>query len=127
MPILMIPISVFYFGKFSWLSVFSNLCLAWTWELLWIPLGFVLPIVGVVPSGVRFVVLDGVGGLWNFFENLHLWSEPYVRSSVCTVVKLTAPEVFLIELICLLLLSVLARCINSDNDVGILAGNIETI
>ena len=68
MPVLILPLSAFFFAKISTLASVHALLLGWLWDLLLIPVGFLCPLVVVIlpasASRALLALLESAWGIW---------------------------------------------------------------
>lgn len=57
-PIIILPTLVFFFGRASTIAPISNICLGFIWEIFFIPLGFVIPLMPRFSLGTLESVLE---------------------------------------------------------------------
>jgi Competence protein len=104
MPLLVLPLTAFLFAKISLTAPLHSLMLSWLWDLLLIPLGFLLLLcLGGLPEVPRQIVLQGAEHFWAGIDRLHevvprllpTWQVSSVRPTWKELVLLEAFLVFL--------------------------------
>lgn len=109
-PVLMLPVTCFFFGRISLLAPFYQTLLGWIWDLFLIPFGFALPfVVMAIPiESARTFLLWALERSWNIWLWLHELLQQTVGNVNLVSVRPKWLELFLIEslLIGLLLYSV---------------------
>ncbi len=68
MPVLTAPLSAHFFAKLAWLAPVANFLLGGLWGVVWLPLGFLAPLLGVCfPHSLA----NGAERLWSGFMAAH--------------------------------------------------------
>lgn len=100
MPIFLLPISAFFFGKVSLLSPLSNMVLCWLWSVLLIPFCFGCPwLIALMPAHLRVYVFRPIEAFWQYFEYGHAAAEAWVSGGYVTVIRPTWLELLSVELL----------------------------
>ncbi len=90
MPVLLWPLTAFIFGKVSLLAPLNGLLFGWIWGLVWVPLGFVSPVLPWVPFGS--FLLAGLESLWQLsLQQEAVWGH-WMSRGYWSVVRLTWAE-----------------------------------
>ena len=98
MPILLMPITAFFFSRLSFFSPFWNLILSGLWSVVVIPAAFLLPpLVALTPSVVSRCLLPGLEALTEKLLATQMELEGIVSSAVSWVPCPTWLEVALLE------------------------------
>lgn len=99
MPILVFPLSAFFFAKISWLAPLNNLFLAWLWDLFLIPIGFLLPwIVGWLPVAITQPLCLWLELGWGDLIAFHIWLESILGTTYVSCLRPTWIEFIIVEL-----------------------------
>ena len=107
MPILVVPLSAFFFAKGAWFAPLYNLILGWLWDLLLIPVGFLLPILfAISPAPLTKFLLPHLERSWIFIVEKHFLLESWIGTAYQSCVRPTWAEFLVLEL---LLLGVVMR------------------
>ena len=106
MPVLVLPLSAFFFGRISWISPVANVVVTWLWDLILIPLGFLLPLVlFCLPSGWHRPLLGVLEKLWQGLVQWHETLLPWSEKCYFSVIRPTFTELVLLETALLVLFS----------------------
>ncbi|MBI4403564.1 MAG: ComEC/Rec2 family competence protein [Deltaproteobacteria bacterium] len=97
MPILMFPLTAFFFCKVSWIAPLCNLLVDWLWDLVLIPLGFLMPIALCLPDCVQEIVLWAINGLVRGILDGHQFAGAFVSATYRTCLRPTWLEVAVSE------------------------------
>jgi hypothetical protein len=72
LPVTVLPLTAFLFSKLALTAPLHSLVLSWLWDLLLIPLGFLLLIIlSILPAAPRQIVLDAAERFWGVIERVH--------------------------------------------------------
>jgi hypothetical protein len=106
-PILMVPVTSFFFGRVSVFAPLYQTLLGWIWDLFLIPLGFFLPLaLALVPPALRPILLKYLELGWDGWLRLHESLERIVGNNYMVTVRPKWHEWILVECI---LIGVLMR------------------
>lgn len=97
MPVLLLPFILFYFGQWSYLNPLCQVAISWLWVLFLIPLGFLAPLLGTLPSGIRETVCVFLDLIIHKLNSVEIQSLEIIHSSYLSLPKLTWFEVILLE------------------------------
>jgi predicted membrane metal-binding protein len=95
MPVLLLPVSAFFFGQVAWTAPVNSWVVGWTWSLIWVPLGFLLPLLS--PFEPVLAVLE-IG--WGWFAASNAWATPWVEWGFQPVWRPTWIETLALEGLC---------------------------
>lgn len=99
MPILVFPLTAFFFAKISWLAPLNNLVLAWLWDLLLIPIGFLFPcIVALFPEAITQPLCLWLERRWEDLIEFHVWLESALGTTYLSCIRPTWIEFIIVEL-----------------------------
>lgn len=97
-PILVAPLTAFFFSKVAWSAPVNNLLLAWVWDLFLIPMGFFLPfLLGVLPAPGALWLGNILERGWSFFVEGHAYFQSWVGSTQTSVVRPSWLELLALE------------------------------
>jgi ComEC/Rec2-related protein len=97
MPVLVLPLSAFFFSKVALFAPLNQVLLAWFWDLL-IPIGFLLPLVST-----PYLLGEGEKLWWIFCDAHQNWGK-FSAAGYKTVIRPNHIELFVIEF-CLLIIA----------------------
>ncbi len=101
MPVLLLPISAYFFGQVAWTAPVNGLVLGWTWSLLWVPWGFLAPVVGSLPGSASGMA--GAEQLWLWFAASNVSAGPWVAWGYQPVWRPNGWETLALEALCIAL------------------------
>lgn len=102
LPLLGFPVTAFFFAKVAWLTIPAQLTLGLIWELGWIPLAFLLPLVGVIlPEAMCEFLFSGLESLWVRFVALQLEWQASLSQTATVAPRPTWLELGLLETVLL--------------------------
>ncbi len=105
MPIVMIPLTAHLFGKIAYLSILANLLLSWFWDIVLIPVCFLVPVITIfLPKTVRLLFFNLIDKFCSYFYSLNEKLEAIAQSSYKTAISPSLYELFVITLIFFLLI-----------------------
>ncbi len=103
MSFLSAPLILFYFGQWSYLSPICTLAVSWLWNLIIIPIGFSVPLLGVLPDSICDAVSRWLDLGWQYLVENQLWVEKWVQQSHGFYPRPTIWETVVLQIGCLLL------------------------
>jgi ComEC/Rec2-related protein len=99
MSLCLMPLSAFYFGRVALASPVLNIAFTWVWELVLLPVGFLLPpLFFFLPPPLTTRIGDWFEAAWQFFDLMHRAFAPAVERWSVAVPSLNAVELALLEL-----------------------------
>jgi len=93
MPILSAPLILFYFSQWGCLSPICTLGMSWLWNLVIIPIGFMTPFLGLLPSIFSVPVLKALDEGWRYLVEFQLRSGAQVERSLGVYLRPSAIEI----------------------------------
>lgn len=115
MPLLVLPLTAFFFSKAAWFSSMNQLLIGWIWELFLIPLGFCLPLLVLLPETGALLFLRAFERGFNWFSEAHTIWAPLNTMTYRTVVRPNLLELFVVEFCLLVAALEIARRIFPDS------------
>jgi hypothetical protein len=106
MALLSCPLILFYFGQWSYLAPLTTICFSWLWNLLIIPVGFLVPLAGILPEGFQNRVLNLLDSGWAFLNSGQLLSQKLILESFHAYPRPTVWETLVLQASCLILLQI---------------------
>lgn len=98
MPVLIFPLSAFFFAKISWAAPLHALLMGWLWDLLLIPVGFLCPLVVVIfPARASRPILALLERAWGQLVGAQFWWSDHFGGGYSSCVRPTWLEFLLIE------------------------------
>lgn len=104
MALLSCPLILFYFGRWSYLAPLTTVCFSWLWNLLIIPLGFIVPLLGILPGTYGHAVLSLLDSGWRFLNSGQLLTQKFILGSFYAYPRPTVSETLVLQASCLILL-----------------------
>lgn len=93
MPILSAPLILFYFSQWGYLSPICTLGISWLWNLVIIPIGFLTPVLGLLPSFFSEPVLKVLDEGWRYLVEFQLRAGAQVERSLGVYPRPSAMEI----------------------------------
>jgi competence protein ComEC len=104
MALLSCPLILFYFGRWSYLAPVTTLCFSWLWNLLIIPVGFIVPTLALLPGTYRHIVLSTLDSGWDYLNSGQLLTQKMVLGTFYAYPRPTISETLVLQASCLILL-----------------------
>lgn len=115
MAVLSAPMILFYFGQWSYLSPISTICFSWMWNLLIIPVGFLIPCLGVLPDGICDSVLGFLEVGWKWLSDGQILGHYLIEKSFLAYPRPNIVETLCLQASCLILCQRIWPKKNTDN------------
>ena len=110
MPLIMLPVSAFLFGKITWLSPLYLILFSWVWDLLIIPMGFAFPFLSsILPKQIAIPFANLLNSIWHWASTTQLSLGPWVDKTYISVPRPTWVELYVIQILLFLSLSLLLK------------------
>lgn len=99
-PLLMFPCTSYYFSKFSLSSLVVEVPLSILWDFFIVPIGFFLPLCGLLGSGAAFLFLP-LEKVWSEFLAIQAIMGPVLGETYFSTIRVNDAELFLLQCISL--------------------------
>lgn len=99
MSLCLMPLSAYYFYAVPVAAPVLNLLIVWLWELVLLPLGFLIPLLFfLLPKPAFDVVGNGWEAAWHSFEMAHRSAAPFVEKTYTLVPALNLAECAVVQI-----------------------------
>ena len=115
MAVLSAPMILFYFGQWSYLSPISTICFSWMWNLVIIPVGFLIPCLGALPNGICDSVLGFLEVGWKWLSDGQILGHYLIEKSFLAYPRPNIVETLCLQASCLILCQRIWPKKNTDN------------
>ena|GEM_PF-2352150 len=102
MPVLVFPLSAFFFAKISWFAPLSSVLMSWVWDCVLLPFAFAAPFIfSVLPRRWNEVILPVIEKRWDDFVTWHYSFDEIIHGAYHACIRPTWSEFILVEVVLL--------------------------